>query len=158
MSHTPNKISDCISITEPQSRSKSGPQMARRWLANVYFVRRCSQVCLKWCAAGSTQVYAGHATGANSRKCILYVSQVYRKCTASDLAYTVACHVTMSCTRLHATPHGKKLVPHDSESSYMTLLTNALTLGTLLAQSPGAWKGSISSITFYFTVGSDESA
>ena len=77
---------------------------------------------------------------------------------SSDLAYTVACHVTMSCTRLHATPHGKKLVPHDSESSYMTLLTNALTLGTLLARSPGAWKGSISSITFYFTVGSDESA
>ena len=28
-------------------------------------------------------MYAGHATGTNSRKCILYVSQVYRRCTSS---------------------------------------------------------------------------
>ena len=36
----------------------------------------------KWCA-GCTQVYAGHATGAKSRKCILHVSQVCLKCTAT---------------------------------------------------------------------------
>ena len=45
--------------------------------------RKCiSQVYLKWCA-GCMQVYAGHATGANSRKCIASVLQVCLNCTAT---------------------------------------------------------------------------
>jgi hypothetical protein len=44
--------------------------------------RKCvSQVCLKRCA-GCTQVYAGHATGANSCKCVAGVSQVCLRCVS----------------------------------------------------------------------------
>jgi len=82
-SRTSGTISDCI--TEPQSRSAIRPQMARKCVLCTDARKSVSQVCLKWCA-GCTQVYAGHATGANYRKCILYiagVSQVYLKCTAT---------------------------------------------------------------------------
>ena len=67
-----------------------GSQVDRRWLANVYFVRSCSQVCL---ASVSQVVHKLHAGVRRSRNrhqlsqvyliCIVGVSQVYLKCTAT---------------------------------------------------------------------------
>jgi len=61
----------------------------RRWLANFYFVRRCSQVCLASVSQVMCRSHAGVRRSRNRRqilhvyrKCIAGVSQLYRKCVA----------------------------------------------------------------------------
>jgi hypothetical protein len=89
-SHQKNSgtIFDCI--TEPHKNHRAGPQVDRRSLANVHFVRRCSQVCLASVSQVMRRLHAGVRRSRNRRQftqvyliCIAGASQVYLKCTAT---------------------------------------------------------------------------
>ena len=69
---------------------RAGSQVDRRWLENVYFVRRCSQVCLASLSQAMRRLHAGVRSSRNRHQlsqvyliCIVGVSQVYLKCTAT---------------------------------------------------------------------------
>ena len=69
---------------------RAGPQVVHKWIANVYFVCRCSQVCLTSVSQVIRRLHAGVRRSCNRRQfsqvyliCIAGVSQVYLKCTAT---------------------------------------------------------------------------